>query len=191
VSDPGVDHTVIVPTCGRPTLERTLWSIAVSAGPDSSDVEALVVADGPQPDAHAIFERFGEAHPTWRYLEYGPTARRGNAQRTYGMTQARGQHLLFMDDDDVYRRRAFKAIRAATAQTPTRPRRPLQDGLERLGALGTAPAREGQTSVRRSSSCRTSRGSLAAGLKRTGEVPITTSSRGRSGSKDLPCGARR
>jgi glycosyltransferase involved in cell wall biosynthesis len=117
VTDPQPRFTVVVPTRGRETLRGTLRSIK-KAGGSSPDVEVLVVADGPQPSTARIFER--EALPTWRYFEHGPTQSWGNAQRTFGIEHSRGEWLLFMDDDDVYRPGAFDAIRDGTAANPGR-----------------------------------------------------------------------
>lgn len=108
--------SVVIPTCGRETLRRTLRSIAAQSKPPE---EVIVVGDGEQPVARAIFEE--ERRPGWRYEEHGPTRLIGNAQREHGIALARGDYLSFMDDDDVYEPDAFSAIRAAVAEHPGRP----------------------------------------------------------------------
>ncbi|HEV3028487.1 MAG TPA: glycosyltransferase family 2 protein [Planctomycetota bacterium] len=105
-----VRFSVIIPTCGRPTLARTLWSVIVKGSLACED-EVIVIGDGPQPAARAIAE-------AWKvtYLDTVPTRGFGGHQRNVGMAAAKGSHLLFMDDDDAYRPGAFPIIRAAAEE---------------------------------------------------------------------------
>lgn len=99
--------SIIIPTIGRETLARTLASIAqqkLIAGD-----EVLVVGDGPQPAAAAIF---AASCLPGRYLDGPEIHDWGGSQRTAGMRRARGDLLLFMDDDDVYLPGAFERVRA-------------------------------------------------------------------------------
>lgn len=86
--------TVIIPTIGRTTLPRTLESI------DTQDTtpgdQTLVIFDDPP-------------HDDW-----------GAWARTQGMRKARGDFLLFMDDDDEYLPGAFDAVRASVRRAPDR-----------------------------------------------------------------------
>jgi glycosyltransferase involved in cell wall biosynthesis len=82
-----VSLSVIVPSGGRPTLSRTLASITPNL--DLHD-EVLVCVDQTAP---------------W-----------GNSSRNRLMRQAKGDWLLFMDDDDAYTPDAFPVIRAKIAQ---------------------------------------------------------------------------
>ena len=77
-----------------------------------------MVSDGDQPAAVRIVREEG-----WSAVRYftGPrTQCWGNAQRTEGINQATGDYLLFIDDDDVYRRDAFRSLRQATSDSPDR-----------------------------------------------------------------------
>jgi len=85
--------SIIVPTLGRHTLARTLASMPLRPGD-----EWIVVADGEQPHARTTCEAMSQV----RYFETPVTHHYGHAQRAFGMRQARGTHIAFMDDDDVY-----------------------------------------------------------------------------------------
>jgi glycosyltransferase involved in cell wall biosynthesis len=113
-----VDHpkfSVIIPTAGRTTLRRTLRSIRPQA---KDDVEVIVVSDGDQPSAERLVRE--EKWSAVRYFAGPGTHCWGNAQRMEGIKQAIGDYLLFMDDDDVYRRNAFRSLRQATSDSPNR-----------------------------------------------------------------------
>jgi glycosyltransferase involved in cell wall biosynthesis len=83
--------SIIVPTLGRKTLERTLRSIAGQVRPGD---EVLVVCD--------------------------ETGDSGDSARMSGMERARGSHLAFMDDDDVYAPGAFEKMRHFARENPGR-----------------------------------------------------------------------
>ena len=106
---------MIIPTSGRPTLRRTLRSIRRQ---DRGDVEVIVVSDGDQPVAESIVRLLDWSAVT--YVHGLKTESWGQMQRERGIVQARGEYLLFMDDDDVYRRRAFQYIRRAVEENPGR-----------------------------------------------------------------------
>lgn len=112
-----VSLSIIVPTCGRPTLARTLESIA-AAGVTAAD-EILVIGDGRQPAAHGIAMRWMHMLSLF-YLETKPTRCSGNAQRNEGLKLATGTHVLAIDDDDAYRPEALDLVRAAALSTPDR-----------------------------------------------------------------------
>ena len=109
--------SVIVPTAGRPTLKRTLRSIRRQV---RDDVEVIVVSDGEQPGAEAIAREQAGELPAVSFITGPKSGRWGHAQRMEGIKHATGDYLLFMDDDDVYRRNAFNHIRRATRQHPGR-----------------------------------------------------------------------
>lgn len=109
--------SVIVPTCGRQSLRRTLRRLRAE---DRGDIEVVVVGDGPQPGAEEITRGESARWPSLRYLETEPTGSWGNAQRMAGIEQAKGRYLVFMDDDDLTKRGAFGAIREAVRSTPDR-----------------------------------------------------------------------
>ena len=84
--------SIIVASQGRESLIKTLESITPQMLPGD---ELLVKMD---------------ASNDW-----------GATPRTKAMGQARGDYLLFMDDDDVYKPGAFAAVRAAIVEEPWRP----------------------------------------------------------------------
>jgi glycosyltransferase involved in cell wall biosynthesis len=108
---------VIIAASGRDSLRSTLRRIQRE---DEGDVEALVVSDGHQPLSEAIVRKVARQWSGIRYVEGPQTRRWGNAQKMEGIRRARGRYLLFMDDDDHYRRGAFKHIRAAASANPER-----------------------------------------------------------------------
>lgn len=89
VSD--VRVSVIVPTCGRPTLRNTLASITSQF--ESGD-EIIV-----------CYDTSGDS---------------GDSARNRMVTQARGTHLVFVDDDDELRPGALSIIRRFAADHPGR-----------------------------------------------------------------------
>jgi glycosyltransferase involved in cell wall biosynthesis len=101
--------SVIIPTCGRETLIRTLKSVQ-KAGV-SPDDEIIVVGDGRQPRAEEICQEFREAKVPVEYLEFGPTHGFGGSQRNHGIRVATGEYILFMDDDDEYTEGALDYMR--------------------------------------------------------------------------------
>lgn len=110
--------SVIIPTCGRSTLERTLQSIQQQIDSlhkffYSDRVEVLVIGD----THHNDFELPLSVAPSLchnynvTYLEYdGGGHNWGHHQRNYGMTRARGKWLSFLQDDDALNPGAFEAI---------------------------------------------------------------------------------
>lgn len=134
--------SIIIPTCGRATLRRTLAGLRAMQPGD----EVLICGDGPQPAAERIVE---EAGPFCRYLECPRTADTGATQRNVGIESARGDYLLFIDDDDWYVPGALDIVRRGCAAHPGRAflyrmYQPFQRGLIlwtvralRLGNIGT------------------------------------------------------
>lgn len=106
--------SVVIPTIGRDELKWTLQSIADQAEPAD---EVLVVGDthGRIPDRiPPMVESFG-----FRYLplDAGRYAW-GHPQINYGMAEAKGDYLVFIDDDDIFTPNAFQAVRSAAASRP-------------------------------------------------------------------------
>jgi hypothetical protein len=83
--------SVLVASSGRPTLARTLQSIGSQLSPG----DELIV-------------------------DCNDDAPYGNEARNRMMLRARGSHLMFLDDDDLYLPGAFDAVRAGVAQDPSR-----------------------------------------------------------------------
>ena len=100
--------SIVVPTVSRPTLKRTLDSIAPQLHEGEEGDEVIVIGDGHQPDAKALVANYG---PNFWYTHTAPTGHWGNEQRNKGMDIAIGTHICFMDDDDVYTPGALDAIR--------------------------------------------------------------------------------
>jgi glycosyltransferase involved in cell wall biosynthesis len=111
--------SIIIPTLGRKTLRRTLRSIS-SQSAYGQDIEVIVVGDGPRPAARAQFEREAAGHPNWVYLEHGPQPGWGHAQRMAGLERARGQYVMFINDDDGYAPEALATLRSAMEEHPGR-----------------------------------------------------------------------
>jgi glycosyltransferase involved in cell wall biosynthesis len=105
--------SIIVPTIGRVSLKQTLQSLTHQV---QEEDEIIVVGDGERISARCLCNlpiRYFEA---WR-----PGSRCGAEQRDYGIGQATGDWLAFLDDDDIYTRDALKLIRAALPEIPDRP----------------------------------------------------------------------
>jgi glycosyltransferase involved in cell wall biosynthesis len=83
--------SIIVPTRGRKTLKRTLRSIARQVQPGD---EVIVLRD--------------------------ETGDSGDSARMSGMERARGSHLAFMDDDDVYAPGGLEKMRRFAREHPGR-----------------------------------------------------------------------
>jgi len=107
---------IVIPTCGRWTLARTLLSVQ-NAGVDQSD-EVIVVGDGPQPIAEKICRDYHARGVPVIYMD-GPTTHcYGNAQRNFGIDAATHEHLMFMDDDDEYVEECLPDVRRVIAENP-------------------------------------------------------------------------
>jgi len=109
--------SVIIPTSGRATLSRTLRSVQRQR---ADDIEVIVISDGEQPAAEAIVREQASHWPELKYISGPVSGRWGHAQREEAIKHAKGAYLLFMDDDDVYHRDAFRQIRHAIRRHPDR-----------------------------------------------------------------------
>jgi glycosyltransferase involved in cell wall biosynthesis len=105
--------TLIIPTIGRPLLERLLDQASVQIG--AAD-EILVIGDGFQPAGAAMVEK--RKDPRIHYHEFGPSKCWGHPQRNYAMLLASGSHIMFLDDDDETIPGAFDIIRKAVQECP-------------------------------------------------------------------------
>ena len=100
--------SIIIPTISRASLALTLESIKQQELLPGDEV--IVVGDGLQPEARKMFSDSGLPG---RFTETDPTHNWGMSQRNMLMGSAKGDYLLFIDDDDVYLPGAFTAIREA------------------------------------------------------------------------------
>lgn len=116
--------TVVIPTLGRETLERTLLSIRCQPTLGLPDPEIIVVFDTfALEDVHAprrtanLCERYGAI-----YAEHNAGCHdTGSPQLEVGFARARGCYILNCGDDDVYEPWAFPTMRQAIEGEPTRP----------------------------------------------------------------------
>jgi glycosyltransferase involved in cell wall biosynthesis len=105
--------TVIIPTIGRLSLDRTLDSVMCQLRPDD---RVMVVGDGYQPLSRDQCNKRG---PQVAYGEINPPAHNwGHNQRNWAMRQASGTHIAFLDDDDIWVPGAREALEVA-APIPT------------------------------------------------------------------------
>lgn len=109
--------SIVLPTVGRPSLERTLASIQVQRLLPGDEV--LVVADGEQAMAQEAFHRSGL--PGVFLSVPGPNGDWGHTPRNRALGRAQGDYLLFIDDDDIYVPGALTAVREALGLHPGRP----------------------------------------------------------------------
>lgn len=111
--------SVVIPTIGRPSLDRLLDSI-----PDDHSIEVIVVGDTYDcdfiKDLAAARGRLSGNNRYW-YMHDGGAHCWGHPQRNYGMSVATGQWLMFSQDDNVYAPGAFDAIAHAVAGNHQRP----------------------------------------------------------------------
>jgi hypothetical protein len=114
----GPSLSIITPTAGRLTLVRVLDSIR-AAGLLAAD-EVLIVTDGPQPATESLVR---EMDVPAKIITGPKTADWGNSQRNYALEQqlAKGDYVMWLDDDDCVMPFALVMIRAALAEAPGRP----------------------------------------------------------------------
>lgn len=112
--------SIIVPTCGRQTLIRTINSVKDQL--EEGDTVNLV-SDGPSELAWYLSTQTEGV----RYYQHRTPAEReirvGHDQRNYALWHglARGDYLLWIGDDDVYEPGALAVIREALTVNPGRP----------------------------------------------------------------------
>lgn len=110
-----VRFSIIVPTIGRPALERTLNELAQQLGDND---EVLVVGNNLRNDPEEFVSRMGPRFKYWRDEAPGSF---GNPQRRAAIKRATGTHLMFVDDDDSLSPRALDIVRDQIARLPDRP----------------------------------------------------------------------
>lgn len=102
-----VTLSIVIPSLGRDSLERTLAS-CVEAD------EIILVGDRARGPVNIRFP----LHKNVKYEEgnFGVTG--GHAGRAHGIQFATGTHLAFFDDDDVYTEGAIDLMREAACDRP-------------------------------------------------------------------------
>ncbi|HEY2252846.1 MAG TPA: glycosyltransferase [Planctomycetaceae bacterium] len=108
--------SVIVTTTGRDSLPATLASIRAQRLLDGDEV--LLVHDAEAGIKSIIAWDQAQLPGQMLVLAGGPHGDWGAAARTAGQVRARGSHLLWQDDDDIYLPGAFDVIRREIAGSP-------------------------------------------------------------------------
>jgi len=114
--------SVVIPTIGRWTLERTLASIAAQS--QSAGVEVMVVADTHGGVTYELKQaRTGVEALGFHWLEHDAGQHiYGQPQRTYGAKQATAPYIWFSQDDNVAAKDSLGVIeRAIDLQLRRRP----------------------------------------------------------------------
>lgn len=89
--------SVITPTCGRlQTLNEAIASVDAQSYPHW---EHLIISDGHFPAIREL--KAANREPRRRFFATAPIRHFGNYQRNVGIFQARGDYLVFLDDDNV------------------------------------------------------------------------------------------
>lgn len=89
--------SVITPTCGRlQTLNEAIASVDAQSYPHW---EHLIISDGHFPSLGQL--KSDNREPRRRFFATAPIRHYGNHQRNVGIFQARGEYLVFLDDDNV------------------------------------------------------------------------------------------
>ena len=108
--------SIITPTIGRDSLKSMLEGLL----PQLADGdEVLIIGDGPQPNAKLIVE--GLASPFIQYWESPLIRNYGNPQRNEAITKAKGDYLMFVDDDDTVDSQAIRTVKKAAKEFPDIP----------------------------------------------------------------------
>ncbi|QPN64312.1 glycosyltransferase family 2 protein [Synechococcus sp. CBW1004] len=98
--------TVITPTCGRlQTLQEAIASVDTQS---YSHWEHVIVSDGMYPSLRQLAASNQESRR--RFFSTPPIRHYGNHQRNVGIFQARGEYLVFLDDDNVLYPEALAAM---------------------------------------------------------------------------------
>jgi glycosyltransferase involved in cell wall biosynthesis len=108
--------SVIVPTIGRPSVERAVNSLLRQG--EWLPYEVILVGDVHDGTFCDDLDRAADLAARYpelvRYVEHdGGLHMVGHPQRNFGATVARGRYLAWLGDDDVYTRWAFPSIARA------------------------------------------------------------------------------
>jgi len=93
--------TVLVPTHDHgPTLLR---SVPTALSQDVEDIEVIIVGDGVPPAGREAARQLVDADPRVRFLDNPKGRRHGEEHRHRALAQARGEVVLYLCDDDLWR----------------------------------------------------------------------------------------
>ncbi len=102
--------SVVIPTRGRPALLlRALRSVFAQT---LSDLEAVVVIDGPDPETIALLEDLARTEARLRIVALTSSVG-GSDARNRGVDASQGEWIAFLDDDDEWLPRKLEAQLAA------------------------------------------------------------------------------
>lgn len=110
-----ISHTILIPTKNRPNLLLRAVKSALAAL--AEDGEVLVVDDRSAPPVDKSLADFND--PRIRIMR-NEAAAGVSAARNFGMRQARGQIVFFLDDDDeIYPTYCQQILHAVSTSTPS------------------------------------------------------------------------
>lgn len=108
--------SIIVPTPDGDGLHRLLASIQPQI---AADDDVLIVGDTHDAPLTWLASEIEALGPPFRFLPYDAGHHCwGHCQINYGITQASGDYLVFIDDDDVFTPEALHVMRARIAEQP-------------------------------------------------------------------------
>jgi len=92
--------SIIMATYNRAHLiEETLRSIAVQS---YQNWECLIIDDGSKDETREVVETFGNEDSRFQYFKRSSSHKKGlPGSRNHGLTLAKGEYLVFFDDDDI------------------------------------------------------------------------------------------
>jgi hypothetical protein len=92
--------TVIIPTHDHgPTLRYALTSALWQT---VDEIEVFVIGDGIAPEGRAIAEEFSVADRRVRFFDNPKGERHGELHRHQALTEARGDYVMYLSDDDLW-----------------------------------------------------------------------------------------
>jgi len=109
--------TIIIPTIGRSSINKTLDSIALQL--EMHD-QVFVIGDGSYPETKKLVQQYGVQYGYFE-IPNGPHHDWGARARNFGIDLAKKAYIIFMDDDDEYLPGAFRCIKSAIQQKPGYP----------------------------------------------------------------------
>lgn len=92
--------TVVVPTHDHG--EMLALSVGSALAQTVTDLEVLIVGDGPTDETRACAERLEAADPRVRWLANPKGPRHGEVHRHTALQGARGRYVMYLSDDDLW-----------------------------------------------------------------------------------------